>query len=46
MPFILPDALTEDRKWRCSVINCLGVHFIVGLNLDVPWSEVLCGVFE
>jgi hypothetical protein len=23
MPFILPDALTEDRKWRGSMINCL-----------------------
>ncbi len=22
MPFILPDALTEDRKRRSSMINC------------------------
>jgi hypothetical protein len=26
MLFILPDALTEDRKWRGSMINCLGGH--------------------
>jgi hypothetical protein len=25
---------------------CLGVHFMVGLDLDVPMSEVVCGVFE
>jgi hypothetical protein len=22
MPFILPGALTEDRKWRGSMISC------------------------
>jgi len=25
--------------------DCLGVHFMVGLDLDVPRSEVVCGVF-
>jgi hypothetical protein len=25
---------------------CLGVHIIVGLDLDVPRSEVACSVFE
>jgi hypothetical protein len=26
--------------------HCLGVHFMVGLDLNVPTSEVVCGVFE
>lgn len=25
---------------------CLGVHFMIGFDLDVPRSEVVCGVFE
>jgi hypothetical protein len=25
---------------------CLGVHFMIGLDLDVHRSEAICGVFE
>ena len=45
MPFILPDTLTEDRKRR-SMINCLGVHFIVGADLDTSRSEVISTALE
>ena len=30
----------------CLATGCLGVHFVVGLNFDVPRSEIVCGVFE
>ena len=29
-----------------AAISCLEVHFAVGLDLDVPRSEIVCGVFE
>jgi hypothetical protein len=28
------------------VNGCLGVHFMVGFDLDVSRAEVVCGVFE
>src|SRR5215469_5763974 len=37
MPFILPAALTEDWKCRCSMINCLGGR--LGRSRYVPGSR-------
>ena len=45
MPFILPDALTEDRKRR-SMIDCLGVRFALGSDLHMPRSGDISGARE
>jgi hypothetical protein len=38
MPFILHDALTEDRRWRGSMINCLGGRWRQCCELRNGWS--------
>ena len=41
MPFILPDALTEDRKWRGSMINCLEGRHTLRVSLPVRrWAGI------
>jgi hypothetical protein len=39
MPFILPDALTGDRKRRGSMINCSGGRERRRRKLAIPGSE-------
>jgi hypothetical protein len=46
MPFILSDALIEDRKWRGSMIDCLGGRWRLRSDLSVRRSAGMGGIRE